>query len=383
MKVNKAIKFKIHPTIKQQKLLTKHFGCCRWVYNHFLQYKTDQYKKTKKSASWLEMGRKLTELKKQPDKLWLNDVSRVALNGALDNLDVAFNNFFRKTAKYPKFKNKHSKQSYKLTNQHFRLKTRGIQIAKIGFLKSKIELPEEHKLLSITITKTFTDKYYASISYETEIPNPKVDQTKPVIGIDFGLKTFITTSEGEKIEHPLPFKKSMRKLRRTQRKFSRRIKGSHRREAQKRRVSLIQEKIRNQRQNFLHEVSSRLVSENQAIYLEDLSLKGMQSRWGRKINDLGWNIFTKQLEYKGSWRGCLVEKRDRFFPSSKMCSVCGHINRNLTLDQREWDCCNCSTHHDRDINAARNILNYGPVARKQRTGRVGVVNSLVELSRQE
>jgi len=383
MKIFKAYKVKIHPNIKQQKLLTKHFGCCRYVYNYFLQYKTDQYKKTKKSASWLEMNKLLTELKKQPDKQWLNEINRVALNCSLENLDSAFNNFYRKTAEYPKFKNKHSKQSFKLTNQRFKFIENGIDIAKIGFLKCDLELPENHKSLSITISKTTTEKYYASISYETEISNPKMDTSKPIIGIDFGLKTFITTSEGEKINHPLPFKNSMRKLRRQQRKLNRRIKGSKRRQIQKQRIAILCERIKNIRRDFLHKLSSRMVSENQAIYLEDLNLKGMQNRWGRKINDLGWSIFTRQLEYKGPWNGCLVEKRDRFFPSSKLCSTCGFINSNLTLEIREWDCPKCSSHHDRDVNASKNIRDYGPVTRKQRTGRVEVLNSLVELSRQE
>jgi putative transposase len=383
MKVRKAIKFKIHPTVKQRKLLAKHFGCCRWVYNYFLQYKTDQYKKTKKSASWLEMNKLLTELKKQPDKQWLNEVSRVALNCSLENLDSAFNNFFRKTVDYPKFKNKHSKQSYRLTNQHFYVVTDGIRISKVGILKCEINLPKEYELLSITISKTPTNKYYASISYETEIPNPKVDKTKPVIGLDFGLKTFITTSVGEKIDHPLPYKKSLRKLRRSQRKLSRRKKGSKRREIQRLRIALIHEKITNQRRDFLHKLSSRLVDENQAIYLEDLSLRGMKARWGRKISDLGWRMFTDFLSYKGKWEGCLVEKRDRLFPSSKLCSVCGKINSSLTLSDRVWTCSGCGSIHDRDWNAAKNVLNYGPVTRKQRTGRVEVLDSLVELSRQE
>ncbi len=383
MKVYKVHKIKIHPTIKQQQLLTKHFGSCRWVYNYFLQYKTDQYKKTKKSASWLEMNKSLTELKKQPDKQWLNEVSRVALNCALENLDSAFNNFFRKTAKYPNFKNKYAKQSYKLTNQAFNIEKDGIKIAKIGYLKCNLELPNDYKLLSVTISKTTTNKYYASISYETEIPNPKSDKTKPVIGIDFGLKTFITTSEGEKINHPLPFKDSIKRLQKQQRRLSKRIKGSKRRLLQKHRVAILHERVANIRRDFLHKLSSRLVSENQAIYLEDLSLKGMQNRWGKKLNDLGWGIFTNQLSYKGPWRGCLVEKRDRFFPSSKLCSVCGWVNNSLTLEVREWDCPRCFTHHDRDVNASRNIRDYGPVTRKQRTGRVEVLDSLVELSRHE
>jgi putative transposase len=329
------------------------------------------------------MSKLLTKIKKHQDKLWLNKVSRVALNCSLENLDSAFNNFFKKNSKYPKFKNKHSKQSYKLTNQSFSIKENGIKIAKIGLIKCSIGLSENCKLLSITISKTVTDKYYISINYEMEVPNSKIDKTKPIIGIDFGLRTFITTSEGEKINHSLPFKNSMRRLKKQQRKLNRQIKGSKRRQNQKRKIALLHEKIKNQRNDFLHKLSSRLVSENQTIYLEDLNIKGMQNRWGRKINDLGWNNFTKQLEYKGQWNGCLIEKIDRFFPSSKLCSTCGFINSKLTIKIIEWNCPKCNSHHDRDVNASRNIRDYGSVARKQRTGRVEVPDSLDELSRQE
>ena len=379
MKINKAIKFKIHPTIKQQKQLIDHFGCCRWVYNYFLQYKTNQYKLTKKSTTFLQMNKLLTKLKQKSEYNWLNNVSRVSLNCSLENLDSSFNNFYQKKCEYPKFKNKYSKQSFKLTNQQFYIYKTGVKIAKIGFLKCN--LPDKYKLLSITISKIPTNKYYASINIETEIPNPKVDKSKPIIGLDFGLKTFITTSEGIKIEHPLPLINSMKKLRRAQRKLSRRKKGSKRREKQRRKVALIHEKISNHRRDFLHKLSSRLVSENQAIYLEDLSLKGMQIRWGKKINDLGWYEFSKQLSYKGNWYGCLIEKRNRFFPSSKICSECGFINNKLTLKDHEWICPKCGKHHDRDENAAINIKEYGSVSRNLRTGRVGVINSLVELSR--
>ena len=381
MKINKAIKVKVHPTAKQRKILSNHFGCARWVYNHFLQYKTEQYKLIGKSPNYNQMSGLLTELKKQPNRQWLNNISRKALNGSLENLDTAFKNFFTKKAGYPKFKNKYSKQSYRLDNQASHIHQDGVKLHCIGLLKCEPQLPEIYKLLSITVSKTVTDKYYASINIETEIPDPVINKNKPIVGIDFGLKTFITTSNGEKISHPQPFKGMQKKLRRAQRKLSRRKKGSKRREAQRRKVALIYERISNQRRDFLHKLSSKMVSENQAIYLEDLSLKGMQSRWGRKINDLSWRIFSNQLGYKGNWYGCLVDKIDRFWPSSKMCSECGFINSKLTLKDREWICPKCGKHHDRDENAAKNIKQYGTVSRNQWTGRVGVIEPLVELSR--
>ena len=381
MKINKAIKIKIHPTIKQQKQLINHFGCARYIYNYFLDYKNKHYKLTKKSTTLNQTSKELTRLKKEPDKLWLNNVSRQCLANSLRNLDVAFNRFFTKKAEYPKFKNKYSKQSFKICAPFCHIEIKSIYIPLIGIIKCKPILPDKYKLLSITISKTTTNKYYASINIETEIPNPKIDKSKPIIGLDFGLKTFIITSSGEKIIHPLPLINSMKKLRRAQRKLSRRKKGSKRREKQRRKVALIHEKISNQRRDFLHKLSRKMVGENQAIYLEDLLLKGMQQRWGRKINDLGWGEYSRQLEYKGSWYGCLIGKIDRFWPSSKICNCCGYINNKLTLKDREWICPKCGKHHDRDENAAKNIKKYGTDTRNLRTGRVGVLNPLIELSK--
>jgi len=224
-------------------------------------------------------------------------VSRQCLIKSLDNLDVAFNNFFRKKSKYPQFKNRYSKQSFRIGAPFCSIKPDGVHLPLIGIIKCSPELPKEYKLLSVTISKLFTDKYYLVISIETEIPD-LIDSSKPIIGLDFGLKQFITTSDGEKIDHPLPYKMSLRKLRRVSRSFSRRRKGSRRRQKQRRKVALVHEKISNQRSDFLHKLSSRLVSENQAIYLEDLSLKGMQNRWGRKVSDSGWRMFTDFLTYR-------------------------------------------------------------------------------------
>ena len=391
MKIDKAVKFKIHPTVKQQKQLTNHLGCARFVYNYFLQYKTDQYRHTGKSASFVQMSRQLTLLKKESDKLWLNNVSRQCIGRALADLDSAFNNFFQKRADYPRKKNRYTKQSFRTGSPFCSVRLGGIHLPLIGIIKCKPEMPKEYKLKSITISKTPTNKYYASINIETEIPNPVIDKSKPIIGIDFGLKTFITTSTGEKISHPQPFKKMQKQLRRAQRCLYRRKKESKRREAQRGKVALIHEKISNQRRDFLHKLSSKMIHENQAIFLEDLSLKGMQVRlrhrkWGRKISDLGWRIFTDFSTYKGNWYGCLVGKIDRFWPSSKICSECGFINHKLTLKDREWTCSRCGKHHDRDENAAKNIkqqgmIQYGTDTRNLRTGRGKARSNLIELSK--
>jgi len=382
MKIQKAYKTQIYPTIKQQKMLANHFGCVRWIYNHFLQHKSEQYKRTKRSDDYVQMCAELTKIKKQDDLKWLNDVNRVALNNSIVDLDRAFTNFFRKKSEYPKFKKKFHKQSFRLTNQRFSMKERGMETAMMGVIKCSLDgLPEEYKLLSMTISKEPTGRYFAAISFETDIPNPKIDKSKPIIGLDFGLKTFIATSEGKKIDHIQSYKQEEKRLKKIDRKLARQGRGSNRRRATKKRRALLFEKIRNRRSDFLHKLSRQMVGENQAIYLEDLSLKGMQQRWGKKINDLGWREFSRQLEYKGKWYGCKIQKIDRFFPSSKMCSTCDYINNNLTLSDREWICPSCQTHHDRDVNAAINVLTYGRAGRNvaekpKRTGRAGPVRTL-------
>jgi putative transposase len=382
MKVHKAYRYRIYPTYKQQEQFKHHFGCARWIYNYFLERKTKQYKESKKSDSFLQMNKHLTELKKQEKYQWLNNVSRQSLGNSLANLDTAFSNFYNKRAEYPKFKNKYSKQTFKIGSPICSIRGEFIHLPQIGNIRCDFyNLPKEYKLFSITISKTPTNKYFASINIEQEIPDSKIDPTKPEIGIDFGLKTFITCSNGVKIEHPLPLRKLLRKLKRFSRRVSRRKLGSKRREVARRKLALLHERISNHRLDFLHKLSRKMVSENQAIYLEDLNLKGMMSRFGRGVCDSGWYEHSRQLDYKGQWYGCYVGRIDRFFASSKLCNKCKCINQALTLSDREWDC-SCGAHHDRDVNAGLNILEYGRADRNLRTGRVEVVDSLVELSKQ-
>ncbi len=371
MKVHKGYKTRTYPTIKQRKQLACHFGASRWVYNHFLQLKNDQYIATGKSATLLMMSRELTKLRSEIN--WLGGVSRQCVGTTLQNLDVAFNNFFEKRAKYPKFKKKHNRQSFKISSPFCPIKLDGVHIPLIGTLKCKLQLPKEYKLYSVAVSKTPTNKYFISVNYECEIKEPKVAKYKPKIGLDFGLKTFITTSDGSKIDHPRPFRKLQEKLARAQRALNRRKLGSKRRGKAKLKVALVNEKIANVRSDFLHKLSRGMIGENQAIYLEDLNLKGMQVRFGKAINDSGWREFTKQLEYKGIWYGCDVFKVDRFFPSSKRCSKCGLIKDNLCLRDRSWTC-SCGAAHDRDVNAAKNVLQYGRADRNLRSQRATLVS---------
>jgi len=369
VKINKAHKARIYPTTEQRGQLAQHFGAARWIYNHFLHHKTEQYKINKKSDSFVMMCHGLTKLKKKPETGWLCDVGRQCAANSIANLDAAYNNFYKKKSSYPKFKKKRGRQSFRISAPFCRAGNDGVAIPIIGILKCEVKLPVQYKLWSITISKTTTGKYFASINYEMEIADPIADKTKPMIGLDFGLKHFITTSDGIKVEHPRPLAKKLRRLRRLNRLLSHKKLGSKRRSKAKHRLALQHERITNIRSDFLHKLSRRLVGENQAIYVEDLNIEGMKQRFGRQVGDAGWSEFVKQLSYKGLWYGCDVFKIDRFFPSSKTCSKCGEINRGLQLSDRSWRCNECCVVHDRDVNAASNILVYGRADRNLRSQR--------------
>jgi len=384
VKIRRASKTRFYPTVKQQLKHKQHFNNTRYVYNYYLDLKTKQYKETKKSYSFKETAKDLTNHKKE--KPWLNNSSRQAYTNKLKDLDTAFKNFFKKKAKYPKFKSKHHKQSYRISYPFFKIKPEGIWIIKIGLICCNLNLPKQIKPLSITISKDTLNRYYISCSYETEISEPIIDATKPIVGCDYGLRTFMTTWNGineAKIQHPLPYKKSEKRLKRLSRRLSRRKKGSRRRRTAKHSLAILHAKIASLRNDFLHKLSSRMVRENQAIIIEDLNTKGIITRWGKKASDQGWAEFIRQLTYKGTWYGCNIIKTPRFYPSSKTCSNCGVINDGLTLKDRSWTCPVCSVDHDRDVNAACNIFNYGRADRKLRTGTGGLVETLVEPSRQK
>jgi len=371
MLIHKAIKLRAYPTDTQLELLNKHFGCVRFIYNYFLAYKTEQYKKTGKSASFIQMSRELTRLKSSSEYAWLCEVSRQSLTRSLAGLDIAFNNFFKKRAEYPKFKSKHhNRQSFTVGAPPCSVKSNSVHLPLVGVIKCDTSiLPDNYKIYSATVSRSPANKIFVSLAIEIDIPNPIVDTSKPIIGLDFGIKTFITTSSGVKYEHPKPNKKYQLKLAKEQRILARRQNNSKRRQKQRLKTARVYEKIANIRSDFLHKLSRKLTGENQAIYVEDLNLDEMKLRFGGPISDLGWAEFVRQLTYKGIWYGCSVKKIDRFFPSSKTCSKCGWIKQDLFLKDRIWECPVCFTEHDRDINAAINVLEYGRADRNLRTGR--------------
>jgi len=390
MIINKAYRFRIYPSDNQIEPLAQHFGSCRFVYNHFLRKRIDFYAenkdKEKQGLTYYDTAITLTQLKKDPEYVWLNSVNAQSLQQSLRRLDVAYNNFFNKKAKFPNFKKKHSKQSF-LVPQSFNIDFRKnlLYIPKIEPIKIVLHREIEGAMKSINITKTPSNKYFASILCEIEkVVKPKKRGNQ--IGIDLGIKSFFVTSDNETVDAPKYLHKSEDKLAKHQRYLSRKVKGSKRRNKARMKVARIHEKISNQRNDFLHKLSHRLVSENQAIFAENLHVKGIMANHhlSKSVADSGWSEFVRQLRYKSEWNGVSFEQIDRFFPSSKRCFSCGWINEFLTLKDREWTC-QCGQVVDRDWNAAQNILLFGQkmvgqeLPKLKRSGRGGAVRPLAEL----
>jgi len=360
MVILKAMKYRIYPTKAQAELLEKQFGCARFVYNRFLAVRKEYYlthkdDPQKNGLNYYDTAAQLKELKKQPEYAWLKEAHSQVLQQSLMNLDRAFQNFFAKRAKYPRFKRKHGVQSIRFP-QYFFVLEKHISVPKIGKVKVKIHRPLEGKPKNLTITKTKSGRYYASVQVEMEVPEPQPKAS--AVGVDLGLKSFLVTSDGQEITPPKHLLKARKRLVRLQRHLSRCKKGSRGREKARLALARQHEKVANQRADFLHKVSHRLTQEFGLIGLENLNVRGMvkNRKLARAISDAGWGEFKRQLAYKATWNGGFVVEVDRFFPSSKRCSACHYINPDMPLSIREWDCPVCGVHHDRDINAAVNIL---------------------------
>ena len=360
----KGYKYRIYPNKEQEVFLAKHFGSCRFVYNWGLEQKIKHYETTKKSISWVELNNRLPQLKQEFS--WLSEIGSQSLQMEIRNLDTAFKNFFRAKKGFPKFKKKTNDMSFQIpdnSGKNYRIKDKKLYIPK---LKSGIKIVQhrkfEGKMKMLTISKNPSGQYFATILVETtdEYIEPKQINEETTIGIDLGLKEFLITSNGEKIDNPKFFRKTQKKLAKAQKKHSRKQKGSSNRNKSRKKVAKIHNKINNQRKDFLHKLSRRLVSENQTICLEDLNVKGMMknTKLSKSIADVSWSTFTNMLNYKALWYGANIITIGRFEPSTKLCHVCGILNNNLTLKDREWTC-DCGTKHDRDINASINIKNFG------------------------
>lgn len=357
----KAIKVRLYPTTEQQESLAKSFGCARWYWNYALNACIQHYETTGKSLKLSVYKAYLPQLKvEQP---WLKtDCYSSVLQCVAINLDRAYKNFFEGRAKFPKYKSKFNKQSIQYP-QNVAVTRNCLNIPKIGIVKATFHRPIEGKIKTVTISKTSTDKYYASILCEVEGLENQADGDK-TLGIDLGLKDFAIVHDGHQVtkySNPKHLKRHARNLARKQKKFARKTQGSNSRQKYKKLVAKVHERVSNSRQDFLHKLSRKLVDESQVIIVENLNVKGMvrNRKLSKAISDVGWGMFVNFLAYKlERQEGKLVEI-DRFFPSSKTCSCCGHIVDELLLDAREWDCPSCHTHHDRDGNAALNIRTEG------------------------
>ncbi|MGK7941087.1 MAG: IS200/IS605 family element RNA-guided endonuclease TnpB [Crocosphaera sp.] len=353
---NKAYKFRLYPKQEQQQFLAKCFGCSRFVYNHFLRLTTDIYADCKKSLRYKEWAKLLTSLKKEFE--WLKEVNSQALQQTLKDLETAYSRFFKGLTKFPRFKKRSNKQSFRVP-QHFSITSEGkLKLPKMSPIKMIIHREIEGDIKSVTISKTPSGKYFASIVTELDIPKALFSGEK--IGMDLGIKDFCITNKPEKFENPRYFQRSLRRLKIRQRRLSRKAKNSNNRKKARVNVAKIHEKVANQRLDYQHKISLKLTNENQVISCEDLNIKGMvkNRKLAKQISDVAWGQFLTLLEYKGDIYGCEIKRVDRFFPSSKRCSNCGHIKEDLNLKDREWTCPECGMHHDRDINACHNLLQF-------------------------
>ena len=357
----KAFKFRLDPEEDQITLLNKHFGCTRFLYNYFLKEKQDHYQQNKSTLNYNACSSVLTNLKKQEEYEWLCEVNSQCLQASLKNLETAFGNFFRKKSKFPKFKSKKVNSDSFCCPQSVSVEGNKIFVPKfkegISFIKHR-ELKGEIK--SATFSKVPSGKMYVSILCELPLEIP-LKKTNKKIGVDLGLKDFIITSEGQRFANPRFLKSFLKELRKHQKHLSRKEKDSKRKDKQRLKVARLHEKITNSRHNMQHQISSFLVKHYDVIALESLNVKGMMAnhKLAQSISDVAWSGFVSKLEYKAKWYGKEVVCIETFFPSSKTCSCCGHIKSKLTLKERDWTCVSCNTKHDRDINAANNILQRG------------------------
>ena len=377
--INRAYKFRLYPNKTQQQMLQQHFGATRFVYNYFLEKKITTYKQTKKTISWNQLANELPKMKQTEEYSWLKNIGSTALQQTVINLDKAYLNFFRSGFGFPKFKSKKtSRKSFtfpNVGNTSIKIDTEGNRISIPKFIKTSkhdnrlkciFSRTVNGKIKSGTISQDKDGKYYISLLCEVDqvIPTKPEVLRETAIGIDFGVKTFLTFDDGTKIDNPLYLEQSSKKLAKLQQELANLQKDTTAYRSKKEQITRQHSKIARQRKDFLDKLTYRLCHENQVdtICIEDLSMKEMQkenySSTNKKLGDLAWNMFVNMLQYKANWYGKNVIKIGKFEPSSKTCNNCGYVNHELTLSDREWTCPKCGQTFDRDVNAAKNIKDF-------------------------
>ncbi|KGA96793.1 transposase [Alkalihalobacillus alcalophilus ATCC 27647 = CGMCC 1.3604] len=370
MLVKKAYKFRIYPSKEQETLIAKTIGCSRFVFNRFLGQWNDTYKETGKGLTYPSCSAQLTQLKKE--FVWLKEVDSTALQSSLKNLADSYTRFFKKQTKAPRFKSKKNQvQSYttKETNHNIAMVDNKIKLPKLGLVRLAKSRDVHGRILNATVRRNPSGKYFVSILTETDVqPLKKADSS---IGIDLGIADFAVLSDGRKMDNHTFTAKMEKRLKREQRKLSRRALNAKNNDInlldaknyqkQKRKVARLHERVRNQRDDFLHKLSTDIIKNHDMICIEDLNTKGMlrNHKLAKSISDVSWSAFVSKLEYKAKWYGKTILKISRWFPSSQICSHCGHQDGKKSLEIRDWTCPICHKHHDRDINASQNILAEG------------------------
>ncbi|NEO01895.1 MAG: IS200/IS605 family element transposase accessory protein TnpB [Moorea sp. SIO3I7] len=361
--VEKAYRYRFYPTPEQETLLRRTLGCVRLVYNKALDARTSCWYERSRRISYKETSLMLTGWKKQDDLFFLNDVSSVPLQQGLRHLQTAFTNFFAGRAKYPNFKKKRNGGSAEFTKSAFKCKNGQVYLAKGKEplpIRWSRQLPENCNPSTVTVSLDPSDRWHISIRFNDprDLSLPPTDKQ---IGFDLGISSLITTSDGEKITNPKHFKRLKKRLAKYQKALSRKQKGSNNRYKARLKVARIHAKIKDARRDFTHKLTTQLVKENQLIAFEDLAVKNMlkNHKLAQVISDANWGEIIRQVKYKSQWYNRKAIPIDRWFPSSKLCSVCLNCVESLPLSIREWDCPSCNTHHDRDINASINILAAG------------------------
>lgn len=400
MQIKRAFRYRFYPTSEQETILARTFGCARFAYNHMLRLRTDAWYERQERVGYLQTSSELTRLKRNPEFAWLSEVSSVPVQQALRHLQTAFTNFFAKRAAYPAFHSKHGAQSatYVATGFNFNPEKHQLTLAKMLeplAIRWSRTIPRAAKVTTVTVSRDSAGRYFASLLCDDEVE--ALSPAEGQIGIDMGLNHFLITSAGEKVSAPQFFKKHARKLAKLQRSASRKLeaakigagipkgkpipKGTRIERSQNfrkdhKKIAHVHAKIADSRRDFQHKLSTRLIRENQTISVETLAVKNMsrtaqgtteapgrnvrqKSGLNRSILDASWSEFIRMLEYKARWHVRTLIGIDRWYPSSKRCSECGYVMSKLPLSVRTWSCPGCGSNHDRDVNAARNILAAG------------------------